>query len=144
MRIAHEERQETEGKERAAQEARQAKVLRLASLQQDPEAGWRRVGELLAVRGTRHYREVVRLLGDLAVLADRDGTTSALTARYARLITAHRTKRALMRDLRGGSPTCAALIAITPAKAGTTGLLGRRSTPWPIRYLLGTIRVCRP
>lgn len=101
MRIAREERQETEEKERAAQEARQAQDLRLANLQQDPEAGWRRVGELLAVRGTRHYREVVRLLGGLAVLADRDGTTSAFTARYTRFITAHRTKK---RDLRAGGP----------------------------------------
>ncbi|MFE7795719.1 hypothetical protein [Streptomyces sp. NPDC057460] len=115
-RIAHEERQETQARERAAQEARHAQDLRLADLQEDPETGWTRVGELLAVRGTRHYREVVRLLGDLAVLADRDGTTSAFTARYAQFITAHRTKKALLRDLRAGGPACAALIALTPAR----------------------------
>ncbi|MCX4538778.1 hypothetical protein ACWD4L_34540 [Streptomyces sp. NPDC002596] len=58
--------------------------MRLAELQQDPEADWKPVGELLAVRGPRHHQEVVRLLDDLAALADRDGTTSAFTERYAR------------------------------------------------------------
>ncbi|MFE2093292.1 hypothetical protein [Streptomyces sp. NPDC059460] len=55
--------------------------MRLAELQQDPEADWKPVGELLAVRGPRHHQDVVRLL---AALADRDGTTSAFTERYAR------------------------------------------------------------
>ncbi|MFF3326522.1 hypothetical protein [Streptomyces sp. NPDC002889] len=115
MRIAREERQEAEEREQAAREAREAQSRRLADLQHDPEAAWKRVGELLALRGTRHYEEVVRLLGDLAALADRDGTTSAFTERYGRFITAHRTKKALIRDLRAGGPACAALIALTPA-----------------------------
>lgn len=102
-RIAREEQQEADERERAAREQREAQNRRLADLQHDPEAAWQRVGDLLVRRGTRHYPEVVRLLGDLAALADREGATAAFGERYAGVIAAHRTKRALMRDLRAGN-----------------------------------------
>ncbi|MGX1887249.1 hypothetical protein [Streptomyces sp. NPDC055287] len=114
LRIADEERQEAEEWERAAREERQAQDRRLAHLRHDPEAAWKRATELLAGRGTRHYAEVVRIMGDLAALADREATTSTFTQRYARFITMHRTKKALIRDLRARGPACAALIALTP------------------------------
>lgn len=113
-RIACEEQQEADERERAARVQREAQNRRLADLQHDPGAAWQRVGDLLTRRGTRHYPEVVGLLGDLAALADRDDATAAFAERYAGFIAAHRTKRALLRDLRAGGPACAALIALTP------------------------------
>ncbi|MER0476833.1 hypothetical protein ABR737_00420 [Streptomyces sp. Edi2] len=115
MRNAHQNRQEAEQREREASQAREAQNRRLADLQRDPEAAWTRVGELLARRGTRHYAEVVVLLGDLAALADRDGTTRVFTERFAQFITTHRGKKALMRDLRAGGPVTEGLIALMPA-----------------------------
>lgn len=113
-RIAGEEQRQADERERAARVLREAQNRRLADLQHDPEAAWRRVGDLLSHRGTRHYPQVVTLLGDLAALADREGATAAFAERYAGFVAAHRTKRALMRDLRAGGPACAALIALTP------------------------------
>ncbi|MEW1648631.1 hypothetical protein [Streptomyces sp. NPDC091219] len=107
--IAREQQQEADEQERAAREQREAQNRRLSGLQHDPEAAWQRVGELLTRRGTRHYPEVVRLLGDLAALAGRGAATAAFADRYADFIAAHRTKRALLRDLRAGDPACAAL-----------------------------------
>ncbi|MFE4369754.1 hypothetical protein ACFRMN_16285 [Streptomyces sp. NPDC056835] len=114
-RIAHEQQQEAEERERVVREAREAQDRRLSDLQHDPETAWQQAGELLTVRGTRHYREVVQLLSDLAALADRDDTMTAFTERYGEFITAHRTKKALLRALRADGPACAALIARTPA-----------------------------
>ncbi|MFJ8141134.1 hypothetical protein [Streptomyces sp. NPDC096013] len=108
-RIAREQQREADERERAAREQREAQNRRLSGLQHDPEAAWQRVGELLTRRGTRHYPEVVRLLGDLAALAGREAATAAFAERYAGFIAAHRTKRALLRDLRAGDPVCAAL-----------------------------------
>ncbi|MER5399820.1 hypothetical protein [Streptomyces sp. NPDC002599] len=115
LRIARQEQREAEERDRAVRQALEAQDRRLADLQHDPETAWHRVGELLSQRGTRHYPEIVRLLGDLAALADRDATTGAFAERYARFIAAHGTKKALMRDLRAGGPACTALIALTPA-----------------------------
>ncbi|MFD3761979.1 hypothetical protein [Streptomyces sp. NPDC058622] len=84
---------------RKEQERRGAEDRRVAVLQHDPEAAWRRVDDLLAIRGTRHYPEVVQLLGDLGVLADREGTSGVFAQRYSRFISVHRTKKALLRDL---------------------------------------------
>ncbi|MFI0967901.1 hypothetical protein ACH4S8_42085 [Streptomyces sp. NPDC021080] len=106
LRLGREEQQAAEERERAVRQAHEAQHRRLADLQHDPEAAWHRVGELLTPRGTRNYPEVVRLLSDLAALADREGTTAAFTQRYTRFIAAHRTKKALLRDLRAGGPAC--------------------------------------
>ncbi|MGW7052861.1 hypothetical protein [Streptomyces sp. NPDC054887] len=113
-RVAEEERQEAQARERAAREERQARDRRLADLRHDPEAAWQRASELLAARGTRHYAEVVRIMGDLAALADQEATTSTFTERYARFIAMHRTKKALLRDLRARGPVCADLTALAP------------------------------
>ncbi|WP_392958116.1 hypothetical protein [Streptomyces sp. LN245] len=115
LRIAREEQREAEERDRAVRQALEAQDRRLTDLQHDPETAWHRVAELLSQRGTRHYPEIVRLLGDLAALADRDATTGAFAERYARFIATHRTKKALMRELRAGGPACTALIALTPA-----------------------------
>lgn len=115
IRTAAEERQEAEEREREALEARRSQDRRLADLRHDPDAAWKRVEELLAQRATSRYPKVVRLLADLAALAERDATTTAFSERYARFITTHRTKKALMRELRAQGPTCTALIALTPA-----------------------------
>ncbi|MEU3792801.1 hypothetical protein AB0F07_23875 [Streptomyces fructofermentans] len=115
LRIARQDQREAEERERAVRQALEAQDRRLADLQHDPETAWHRVGELISQRGTRHYPEIVRLLGDLAALADRDATTGAFAERYARFIAAHRTKKALLRDLRAGGPACTALIALTAA-----------------------------
>lgn len=98
-RTACEELAEEEARLRKEQKRREAQDRRLAVLQQDPEAAWRRVDDLLAIRGTRHYREVVRLLGDLGALADREGTSGVFAQRYSRFISGHRTKKALLRNL---------------------------------------------
>ncbi|MFF7953983.1 hypothetical protein [Streptomyces griseorubiginosus] len=113
-RISAEQQREADERARTARVQREAQERRLATLRHDPEAAWQRVGELLARRGTRHYPEVVRLLGDLAALAERDKTTAEFSERYADFIAGHHTKRALMRDLRAGGPACAALIALIP------------------------------
>ncbi|MFD5814107.1 hypothetical protein [Streptomyces sp. NPDC127038] len=113
LRIARQEQRKAKERDRAVRQAREAQDRRLADLQHDPEAAWHRVGALLSQRGTRHYPEIVRLLGDLAALADRDATTSAFAKRYAQFVATHRTKKALMRDLRAGG-ACTALIALTP------------------------------
>lgn len=114
-RIAREEQQEAQDREREARKEREAQNRRLADLHHDPEAAWKRVAELLALRGSRHYGEVVTLLDDLEALADRAGTKNVFTDRYDRLITAHRTRKALLRDLRARGPVTATLITLTPA-----------------------------
>ncbi|MET7981688.1 MULTISPECIES: hypothetical protein [unclassified Streptomyces] len=117
VRTAREEQREAEERDRAVREALEAQNRRQAGLQRDPEAAWQCVRGLHVLRGTRHYSEVVRLPGDLAALADKDATTAAFTERHARFIAAHRTKKALTRDLRAGGPACTALIDLTPAAA---------------------------
>ncbi|GGV56574.1 hypothetical protein [Streptomyces spectabilis] len=91
---------------RAAQHAQQQ---RLKALQHDPEAAWTRINSLLTQRGTRHYAETVRLLCDLAALAEKQNTRDAFTARYARFLGLHRTKKALLREVRAAGPHLAAL-----------------------------------
>ncbi|MEU6278296.1 hypothetical protein ABZ871_38795 [Streptomyces populi] len=115
LRIAREKQRAAEERDREVRQAREAQDRRLADLRHDPEAAWHRVGELLSQRGTRHYPQIVRLLGDLAALADRDATTGAFAERYAQFIATHQTKKALMRALRAGGPACTALVALTPA-----------------------------
>lgn len=83
---------------------RQAQDKRLATLQHDPEAAWKRVDDLLATRGTRHYREVIRLLTDLGALADREGTSDVHAERYHQFLSRPRTKKALLRDLETQHP----------------------------------------
>ncbi|MGW3061752.1 hypothetical protein ACWC98_38435 [Streptomyces goshikiensis] len=98
-RTAREELAKEKARFREEQERRAAQDRRLAVLQHDPEAAWRRVEDLLTLGGTRHYPEVVRTLGDLGALADREGAGEVFAHRYSRFISGHRTKKALLRDL---------------------------------------------
>lgn len=53
--------------------------------------------------------EVVRLLGDLAALAERDGAVRAFAQSYDQFVVAHRTKKALIRKLKAEGPVTATL-----------------------------------
>ncbi|WP_051856279.1 hypothetical protein [Streptomyces sp. NRRL B-1347] len=108
-RIAEAERCQAVERQRAARAAQQAQQQRLKALRHDPEAAWTRVGDLLTQRGTRHYAEVVRLLSDLAALADQQKNLDTFTARYACFLDLHRTKKALLRELRAAGPHLAVL-----------------------------------
>ncbi|MFF7535146.1 hypothetical protein ACFZB2_39670 [Streptomyces bobili] len=108
-RKALQEEKVAEARKRAEREAQRARDQRVAELQHDPEAAWARVAELLSIRGTRHYPEVVRLLGDLAALAERDGAVRAFAQSYDQFVVAHRTKKALIRKLKAEGPVTATL-----------------------------------
>lgn len=99
LRIACEEREEAEREEAARQQARAAQERRLARLQDDPEAAWTRVTQMIANRAGRNYPTAVQLLGDLATLADQEGTSEAFAKRYRQLRLQHHTKKALLRLL---------------------------------------------
>ncbi|MFG3518419.1 hypothetical protein [Streptomyces bobili] len=108
-RNALQEEKEAEARKPAEREAQRAPDQRVAELQHDPEAAWARVAELLSIRGTRHYPEVVRLLGDMAALAERDGAVRAFAQSYDQFVVAHRTKKALIRKLKAEGPVTATL-----------------------------------
>ncbi|MFF7730826.1 hypothetical protein [Streptomyces sp. NPDC008001] len=99
LRVAREQREAEACHEKAQTAARTAQLRRLADLAKDPEAGWKRVGELIANRTGVHYPDAVQILGDLATLADSDHTGDVFDQRYQRFRLAHTTKKALLRQL---------------------------------------------
>ncbi|MEU5417809.1 hypothetical protein [Streptomyces sp. NPDC020667] len=104
LRIAREQREETAHREAAHIAARAAQLRRLADLEKDPEAAWRRVNELIANRTGINYPAAVQLLGDLAALADREGTRDTFDERYERFRLTHAIKKALLRQLDAAGP----------------------------------------
>ncbi|WP_406164792.1 hypothetical protein [Streptomyces sp. NBC_00996] len=101
-RIAREEHEQAAREEAARLQAEAAQQLRIATIASDPEAAWSRVTQLIAHQRGRNYPAAVQILGDLAALADRDGTTEGFAERYRRLRLQHHTKKALLRLLDAG------------------------------------------
>ncbi|GGV72305.1 hypothetical protein GCM10010277_85000 [Streptomyces longisporoflavus] len=98
-RLAREAQEEAEREEAERQKRRADRQRRLAALQDDPEAAWGRIHEMIAYQKGRNYPAAVQLLGDLSALADRDGTSAAFAERCRALRGQHHTKRALQRLL---------------------------------------------
>lgn len=98
-RLAREAQEEAERAEGERQQAHAAQQRRLAAIQDDPEAAWSRINEMIAYQKGRNYPAAVQLLGDLSALADRDGTSEAFAERYRALRGQHHTKKALQRLL---------------------------------------------
>ncbi|MEV6180557.1 hypothetical protein [Streptomyces sp. NPDC052015] len=99
QRLTREERERADHEEAQRQLAQAAQRARIDVIEGDPEAAWKRVHEMIAHQRGRNYPAAVQLLEDLAVLAGRNGTTEAFTARYRALRKQHPTKRALLRLL---------------------------------------------
>ncbi|QCX82225.1 hypothetical protein C9F11_43225 (plasmid) [Streptomyces sp. YIM 121038] len=98
-RLAREAQEETEREEAERQKAHAAQQRRLAAIQDDPEAAWGRVHEMIAYQKGRNYPAAVQLLGDLSALADREGTSEAFAERSRALRGQHHTKKVLQRLL---------------------------------------------
>ncbi|MFF1713112.1 hypothetical protein [Streptomyces sp. NPDC058268] len=98
-RLAREAQEEAEREEADRQKGHAAQQRRLAAIQDDPEAAWSRIHEMIAHQKGRNYPTAVQLLGDLSALADRDGTSEAFAERYRALRRQHPTKKALQRLL---------------------------------------------
>lgn len=98
-RLTREARKEAEREEAERQQAHAAQQRRLAAIQDDPEAAWSRISEMISYQKGRDYPAAVRLLEDLSALADRDGTSEAFAERYRALRGQHLTKKALQRLL---------------------------------------------
>ncbi|MGW6317634.1 hypothetical protein [Streptomyces sp. NPDC055099] len=98
-RLAHEAQEEAQREEAERRKAHAEQRRRLAAIQDDPEAAWSRIHEMIAYQRGRNYPAAVQLLGDLAVLADRDGTSEAFAERLRALRGQHPTKKALQRLL---------------------------------------------
>lgn len=99
QRLACEAREEAERQEAALQQAKAAQQRRLAVIEGDLEAAWSRVTQMTAHQKGRNYPAAVQLLGDLATLAERDGTSEAFIERCRALRHQHHTKKVLLRLL---------------------------------------------
>ncbi|MFF3488890.1 hypothetical protein ACFYXC_37330 [Streptomyces sp. NPDC002701] len=109
-RLAREAREEAEREEAERQRAHAAQQRRLTAIQDDPEAAWSRITEMIAHQKGRNYPAAVRLLGDLSTLAGRESTSEAFAERYHALRSRHATKKALQRLLDAAdlcAPSCA-------------------------------------
>ncbi|MEV8319329.1 hypothetical protein AB0Q95_34740 [Streptomyces sp. NPDC059900] len=92
-------RRAAEQQEAERQQAHAAQERRLVALQDDPEAAWNRIDQMIAQQKGRTYPAAVQLLGDLAALADRDGTRDAFAERCRALRLQYPTRKALHRLL---------------------------------------------
>jgi hypothetical protein len=80
-------------RERAAAAAREQ---RLATLADNPEQAWQRVGALIETKKPREYDTAVELLVDLRALSERDGQPATFTQRFGLLCQRHQRKPSLL------------------------------------------------
>jgi hypothetical protein len=99
LRTERRARQEAEAEIRAHRDAIRAREQRLTELQGREDSAWHRIDDLLTVASSSRYDQAVLLLTDLAVLAERDGTTEEFKDRYRSLRHRHPRKKTFLRRL---------------------------------------------
>ncbi|MEW1567766.1 hypothetical protein AB0454_32940 [Streptomyces sp. NPDC093509] len=112
-RLTRKAREEADRRRVERQQAHAAQQRRLVSLQNDPEAAWSRVDQMISYQKGRNYPAAVQLLEDLSALADRHGTSKDFTKRYHTLRSQHRGKKALQRLLDAAGLCGASLCTCT-------------------------------
>jgi len=96
------ERQRLAEQRKAAERARReqaaavAREKRLQTLATQQEQAWRRVAVMIETKKPKEYDAAIALLGDLKVLAERDGGTAAFTRRIRQLREQHARKPSLL------------------------------------------------